>query len=60
MGTRDLVLWTAPLDRAKDTEMAIMCEILTGGASGAAHHTIAAKAPRTSMRHLLQAGLQEA
>ena len=24
--------------------MAIMCEILTGGAFGAAHHTIAAKA----------------
>ena len=39
VGTSDLVLWTAPLDRAKDTEMAIMCEILTGGASGAAHHT---------------------
>ena len=44
VGTSDLVLWTAPLDRAKDTEMAIMCEILTGGAFGAAHHTIAAKA----------------
>ena len=39
VGTSDLVLWTAPLDRAKDTEMAIMCEIPTGGASGAAHHT---------------------